>query len=129
MRRNVKFGTKCEQRVRAELHRRGYRFRVHTPLRLNGLLVRPDVVFARYRIAVFVDGCFWHSCPVHKTAPRHNVDYWTAKFASNRDRDSKVNSALELSGWCVVRLWEHLDPAAAADEIEKALRCLGAQVG
>jgi DNA mismatch endonuclease, patch repair protein len=129
MKRNPKFNTGSELRLRSRLHRRGYRFRVHLPLRLNGLTVRPDVVFSRYRLAVFIDGCFWHSCPVHGTVPKRNVQYWTAKLARNRQRDSNVNSAFESSDWAVVRLWEHTDPTAAVDAIEEALRYLAGASG
>jgi DNA mismatch endonuclease (patch repair protein) len=79
--------------------------------------VRPDVVFRRARVAVFIDGCFWHGCPVHGTRPRSNTAYWDTKIARNRARDERADTALTAAGWRVVRLWEHEDPADAASAI------------
>lgn len=69
--------------------------------------VRPDFVFPKLRLTVFVDGCFWHACPRHTTKPRSNVTYWRRKFAANRARDRRVNRALRRAGWRVLRIWEH----------------------
>jgi DNA mismatch endonuclease (patch repair protein) len=69
--------------------------------------VRPDFVFPKLRLAVFVDGCFWHACPVHATQPRNNAAFWRRKLAANTARDRAVNRALRASGWRVLRLWEH----------------------
>jgi DNA mismatch endonuclease (patch repair protein) len=71
------------------------------------LWVRPDIVFAGSRLAVFIDGCFWHGCPEHGTSPGVNQPYWVAKLAMNRDRDERVVAHLERAGWRVVRIWEH----------------------
>ncbi|MDQ6773384.1 MAG: very short patch repair endonuclease [Candidatus Dormibacteraeota bacterium] len=117
MRRNTKFDTRVELHLRSELHRRGLRFRVHVPIRIGESIVRPDIVFTRQRVAVFVDGCFWHGCPDHGTSPRHNPEYWTSKMQRNRARDAKVNRALSESGWRVLRIWEHLPIATAADQV------------
>lgn len=71
------------------------------------LRVRPDFVFPRLRLAVFVDGCFWHGCPKHATKPKGNAAFWRKKFAANRARDRLVTLTLRRAGWCVLRIWEH----------------------
>jgi DNA mismatch endonuclease (patch repair protein) len=91
-------------------------------LRMPTRTIRPDVVFTRARVAVFVDGCFWHCCPVHGTKPRKNVDYWKPKLARNVARDTAVNEALEAAGWKVVRGWEHEAPAEMADRVTEAIK-------
>jgi DNA mismatch endonuclease (patch repair protein) len=79
---------------------------------------RADVVFARARVAVFVDGCFWHRCPQHGTRPRTHSDYWQAKLDRNVARDRRNDDALTDAGWAVVRIWEHEDADAAADRVQ-----------
>ncbi len=117
---NRRRDTTPEVALRRELHRRGLRFRVdHSPI--EGLRCRIDVVFVRSRLAIFVDGCFWHRCPDHGNVPRANTDYWTAKLTLNTERDKRNNRALEEAGWTVLRVWEHEDPKAAADRVEAAL--------
>jgi DNA mismatch endonuclease (patch repair protein) len=69
--------------------------------------VRPDFVFRQVRLALFVDGCFWHCCPLHATQPRHNATFWRRKLATNRARDRLVTRTLRKAGWRVLRLWEH----------------------
>lgn len=69
--------------------------------------VRPDFVFPKLRVAVFVDGCFWHACPIHATNPKGNATFWRKKLAANQDRDRRVNRELKRAGWRVVRVWEH----------------------
>jgi DNA mismatch endonuclease (patch repair protein) len=115
MRANVKENTKPEIRLRAALHRRGLRFRKHLLIRAGDVRVKPDIVFTRRRLAVFVDGCFWHGCLEHGTQPRSNSAYWSEKIARNRERDRRVTSALEDAGWIVLRRWEHepIDESAA----------------
>jgi DNA mismatch endonuclease, patch repair protein len=116
---NRRSGTKAEVALRSSLHRRGLRFRKDFPVRVGpGRPVRPDVVFTRARVAVFVDGCFWHGCPEHQVIPRSNRDYWVPKLRRNTDRDREVDDALTGVGWRVIRIWEHEDPAAAAAQIE-----------
>src|SRR5205085_2043641 len=105
MRANKRENTRPEARLRSALHRRGFRFRKHLPIEAGELRVRPDVVFTRQRVAVFVDGCFWHDCPIHGNAPRANAVYWRMKLARNRVRDGTVNDALRRSGWTVLRVW------------------------
>jgi DNA mismatch endonuclease (patch repair protein) len=110
-----------ELALRRELHRRGLRYRVDTaPLKI--VRRRADVVFTRRKVAVFVDGCFWHSCPEHGTAPRHNADWWAAKLDRTVDRDRDTDERLAEAGWTVVRVWEHEPPSAAADRIERLIR-------
>jgi DNA mismatch endonuclease (patch repair protein) len=88
---------------------------------VKGLRCRADIVFSKQRVAVFVDGCFWHSCPEHGTAPSTNQLYWRAKLARNIERDRANDRALADVGWTVVRVWEHEAPAAAADRVVAAL--------
>ena len=85
---------------------------------------KPDFVFRRERVAVFIDGCFWHSCPKHVRAPASNVEYWTAKLARNLARDRNVNAALRRAGWKVVRVWEHA-LTEAAPVASRLIRMLG----
>jgi DNA mismatch endonuclease (patch repair protein) len=115
--------TRPELAVRSALHRLGLRFRVDRPIPLPGRRpVRPDVVFGPRRVCVFVDGCFWHGCPLHGTRPAANVAYWQPKLDRNVARDKEVDDALAAAGWTVVRVWEHEDPVAAADRIATSLR-------
>jgi DNA mismatch endonuclease (patch repair protein) len=90
--------------MRKALHSCGLRFRMDTPVGLPG---SPDIRFARARVAVFVDGCFWHGCPQHGSHPKTNAAFWSAKIARNRQRDLAVDAALQRLGWSVVRVWEH----------------------
>jgi DNA mismatch endonuclease (patch repair protein) len=111
-------GTGPELELRRELHRRGLRFRVNA----RGLPGRPDVVLTRARIAVFVDGCFWHGCPEHAVAPKANAAWWRSKLDANRARDERDTSALDANGWLVIRAWEHESPQAVAAEVERLWR-------
>lgn len=116
MRANRRVDTKPEVRLRSALHRAGFRFRKDHLIRLsNGRRVHPDVVFTRKRVAVFVDGCFWHSCPRHGTTPKSNMKYWVPKLRENVERDRATDSRLQAGGWQVVRIWAHVheDEAAA----------------
>jgi DNA mismatch endonuclease (patch repair protein) len=122
MRRNRSGDTKFELRVRSALHRAGLRFRKGLLVRAGDVSVRPDVVFTRARIAVFLDGCFWHSCPDHGTKPRQNSAYWTDKLARNAARDRRVGAALERAGWTVLRFWEHEAPEDVVTFVAAALR-------
>ena len=109
-----------ELALRSQLHRKGLRFRVDRVV-LPGIRRRADVVFARARVAVFVDGCFWHACPQHATRPRANADWWAQKLAANERRDRDTDQRLDAAGWRVVRVWEHEDMAAAAEQIRALL--------
>lgn len=121
MARTGRRDTVAELRLRSELHRRGYRYRVDYPP-LRGVRRRADIVFTRRRLAVFVDGCFWHGCTEHATWPKNNAAWWRAKLEDNRRRDRDTDRRLREAGWCVLRVWEHEDPAQAAERIASALR-------
>jgi DNA mismatch endonuclease (patch repair protein) len=86
-----------------------------------GLRCRPDIIFPKVRVAVFVDGCFWHQCPQHGTEPRTNSGYWAAKLDRNVARDRRNDAALEAAGWRVVRVWEHESPSGGADRVVAVL--------
>jgi DNA mismatch endonuclease (patch repair protein) len=95
-----------EVALRSELHRRGMRFRKHlAPVR--GLRCKPDIVFTRKRLVVFVDGCFWHRCPEHGSDPKANGEWWRTKLDANVARDRRNDAALAKAGWTVLRLWAH----------------------
>lgn len=83
---------------------------------------RVDIVFSRARLAVFVDGCFWHSCPIHGSRPKNNAEWWQQKLEANRRRDGDADASLVANGWSVVRVWEHEDVRVAADRIELLVR-------
>ncbi|WP_067885804.1 very short patch repair endonuclease [Nocardia vaccinii] len=120
MSRQRRVGTKPEIALRKELHRRGRRYFVdRAPL--PGMRRRADLVFPRYRVAVYVDGCFWHSCPEHATFPKNNARWWAEKLAGNVVRDRDTDARLAAAGWTVVRVWEHEDPIRAADRVQAAL--------
>jgi DNA mismatch endonuclease (patch repair protein) len=121
MRRNPRRDTRPEIALRKELHARGLRFRKDLLLRAPGRSVRPDVVFTRARVAVFIDGCFWHCCPEHGTEPQKNTGYWGPKLARNVARDRAVDKALAADGWKVVRGWEHEPVPDIANRVESAL--------
>lgn len=115
--------TAPEVAIRRALHRRGLRYRVNMPLPGIGK-VRPDIVFTRVRVAVFVDGCFWHRCPEHGTSPKTNADWWRQKLDTNVERDRTTDTALVEAGWTVIRIWEHENATNAADRVEALLRSL-----
>jgi DNA mismatch endonuclease (patch repair protein) len=109
-----------ERALRSELHRRGLRFRVdRAPV--AGLRSRADIVFGPARVAIYVDGCFWHSCPEHGTRPKANAEWWEQKLNRNQERDAQTDRTLREAGWEVIRIWEHEDPVEAADRIATAL--------
>jgi DNA mismatch endonuclease (patch repair protein) len=118
--------TRPEVAVRSAVHALGLRFRKHVAP-LSGLRCRADLVFARQRVAVFVDGCFWHGCPEHGVLPTTNASYWQAKLGGNLDRDRRNDAALAAAGWTVVRVWEHEDPQAAALRVAMAVRATAAE--
>ena len=109
-----------ERALRGELHRRGLRFRKHMSV-LPGLRCRPDVVFTHARVAVFVDGCFWHVCPEHSTQSKANAAWWKAKLQGNVERDRRNDTALAQAGWTVVRVWEHECVGSMADRVQAAI--------
>ncbi len=91
------------------------------PIALKSGKVRPDIVFTARKIAVFVDGCYWHACPDHGTRPRANAGYWAEKLSRNVDRDSFVDRELALIGWRVIRLWEHVSADDSVKVVESAV--------
>ncbi|HXK33376.1 MAG TPA: very short patch repair endonuclease [Dehalococcoidia bacterium] len=111
--------THPEVALRSLLHRRGLRFRVHYAL--PGLRRRADVAFPRLRIAVFVDGCFWHGCPAHGTSPKQNAGWWRAKIETNRRRDADTDLQLAERGWTSIRVWEHEQVAEAAERVARVV--------
>ncbi|MBW3669810.1 MAG: very short patch repair endonuclease [Actinobacteria bacterium] len=113
--------TDPERALRSSLHRRGLRYRLHRRP-VPGLRRQADIVFGPARVAVFVDGCFWHCCPEHTTSPKSNAAWWSAKLAANVARDRDTDEQLAVAGWAVVRVWEHEDPVAAAARVAQVVR-------
>ena len=113
--------TAPETALRRELHERGLRYRVQTKVPGNNRRTI-DIAFTRARLAVYVDGCFWHGCPEHHTRPRANSKWWEWKIERNQARDADTDRQLEDAGWSVLRAWEHEDPQAAADRVERRYR-------
>lgn len=112
--------TPCELAVRSAVHRMGLRFRVDWPLPTTRR--RADLAFVSAKVAVFVDGCFWHGCPQHATWPKANAGWWRAKLTGNVERDRDTDTKLSASGWKVLRFWEHEDFTSAAQAIAKVVR-------
>ncbi len=121
MQANRRSDTKPEVQLRQALHRRGLRFRKDLRLDIGGIKVRPDIVFTRRKVAVFVDGCFWHVCPVHGREPTTNEWYWTPKLRRNVERDRRADELLSRAGWSVVRVWEHEPVEEAACAVAAAI--------
>jgi DNA mismatch endonuclease, patch repair protein len=112
--------TTPELALRRSLHRRGLRYRIDVPP-LPGLRTRADVLFRSARIAIYIDGCFWHSCPEHGVLPRNNRDWWQQKLSATQARDLATNTALQAAGWTVLRFWEHANMEDAAEVVVLAL--------
>lgn len=113
--------TPAELALRRELHRLGVRYRVDVRP-LKDVPRRADVVFRRSRVAVFVDGCFWHSCPDHGHVPKTHTEWWAAKLEATRRRDVDTVATLQRAGWVVVRMWEHEDVRDVARRIYGLVR-------
>lgn len=126
MQGNRKRDTRPEMAVRRAAHRLGLRFRVASKA-ISSVPGTADLVFRRARVAVFVDGCFWHACPAHFKPPATNIGYWGPKIERNRARDGAVDQSLRQHGWTVVRVWEHEDPIQAAERIAHVVRAALAQ--
>ncbi|MGW9349599.1 very short patch repair endonuclease [Nocardiopsis flavescens] len=124
MRANRGRDTGPELAVRRLVHAAGLRYRV-SARPLPDLRRTADLVFTRRRIAVFIDGCFWHGCPEHHTRARTNADYWAEKVRANRERDADTDRRLARAGWTVLRIWEHEGADAAAQRIVAAVRGAG----
>ncbi|NJD28341.1 MAG: very short patch repair endonuclease [Chloroflexi bacterium] len=117
MRGNRRRDTSLERRVRSRLHATGLRYRVDYRVDCEGSRVHVDIAFTRRRIAVFVDGCFWHGCDRHPRSPKTNLDYWIPKIDRNRARDATNTIALRQAGWTVIRGWEHEPVDQIADRV------------
>src|SRR5712692_1351959 len=118
MKSNRRVDTKPELALRRALHGLGYRYRKDFRLDLDGgVRVRPDIVFTARKVAVFVDGCFWHCCPEHGSQPASNTWYWEPKLRRNVDRDRAADAALDQAGWTVMRFWEHESIESAVAEV------------
>lgn len=124
MRSNRRRDTGPEIQIRRLLHARGLRYRVDVSVPPLGPRSRVDIVFRPIRLAVYVDGCFWHGCPEHATFPKSNADYWLPKLARNVERDLEAVAVLEAGGWHVMRFWEHEDPELVASLITARVEML-----
>ncbi|KOY59666.1 DNA mismatch repair protein Vsr [Streptomyces sp. XY332] len=116
MSRQKSRNTGVEVALRKLLHGSGLRYRIHRRP-VKGVRREADIVFGPARVAVFVDGCFWHGCPEHATWPRNNADFWRKKIEGNRSRDLDTDARLAIAGWLSVRIWEHEDPVEAAERV------------
>jgi DNA mismatch endonuclease (patch repair protein) len=121
MRSNRSRDTKPELALRSAVHALGLRYRVGAKP-LAGLRRTADLVFPTVKIAVFLDGCFWHGCPEHHTVAAANAKFWADKVSGNRARDRDTDARLEAAGWISVRVWEHEDPVAAAQRVREVVR-------
>jgi DNA mismatch endonuclease, patch repair protein len=120
MSRQSRRDTQPELALRRRLHQLGYRYRVNHPL--PGMpRRRADLTFTARRVAVFVDGCFWHGCPEHATSPRNNGSWWAEKLRTNVERDRDTDRRMLAAGWTVVRIWEHEDPETAVRRVVQVL--------
>ncbi|MGA5165230.1 MULTISPECIES: very short patch repair endonuclease [Streptomyces] len=125
MSRQLSRDTAPEVAVRKLLHAAGLRYRVNVPV--PGMRRRSiDIAFGSAKIAVFLDGCFWHGCPQHATHPRSNAEWWRAKLAKNIARDRETTEHLQALGWTVMRFWEHESPDAVAQAVTQARRAVAA---
>lgn len=113
--------TAPELAIRRACHSRGLRYRIHTRP-VSSLRRQADMTFRKARVAVFIDGCYWHGCPIHFVEPKANASFWKDKIEKNRQRDAETNSELEKHGWIVLRFWEHEDPELCAGTIEQVVR-------
>jgi DNA mismatch endonuclease (patch repair protein) len=120
MSRHPRRDTRPEIALRQALHRLGYRYRVQ--YRVPGRARRTiDIAFARQKVAVFVDGCFWHGCGLHRGVPASNSSWWRSKLSANANRDAETDAHLRAIGWRVLRVWEHEDVAEAVARIRQEL--------
>jgi DNA mismatch endonuclease, patch repair protein len=120
MQSNRSRDTRPERALRSALHRSGLRFRKHVRP-VVGVACEADVVFTSAKLAIFLDGCFWHCCPIHGSRPRLHSDFWTTKLDRNRERDRASDDALVAAGWHVHRIWEHVDVDDAVTAIRDRL--------
>ncbi|RRR99543.1 very short patch repair endonuclease [Glycomyces terrestris] len=127
MRANRARDTKPELRLRRAVHALGLRYRVSAHP-IPSFRRTADLVFSRVRLAVFLDGCFWHGCPEHGSRPKTNPAFWHAKIERNMERDAQTTARLREEGWTVLRIWEHQDLTAAAQEVAMTYRTLLSQL-
>lgn len=120
MQSNRSRDTGPELALRSLLHARGLRYRVHRLIPVGARRIRPDLTFVSARVAVFVDGCFWHGCAEHGSRPNTNAEFWAGKLEANLERDRRQNEMLEAEGWLVVRCWEH-DIVGAANDVARVV--------
>ncbi len=121
MKRTGRRDTAPERAIRRSLYAMGFRYRIDAAP-LSGMRSRADILFRSRRVAVFVDGCFWHACPLHATWPKENAGFWARKLAANVARDRSIDAELADAGWTVIRVWEHENPGCAAERIAAVLR-------
>lgn len=115
-------GTRPEWAIRRLVHARGLRYRVDVPLPVAGTRRRADMLFAGPKVVVFIDGCYWHACPIHGTKPKANASWWADKLAANVQRDRDTDRRLSELGWRVVRVWEHENPTQASERVIREVR-------
>ena len=113
--------TAPEKAIRSALHGLGLRYTIDTKP-VKELNRRADILFRSLKIAVFVDGCFWHGCPIHGTQSKANAEFWLTKINQNQERDAHTNKYLEKAGWKVIRVWEHEDPLVASKKVYDIVR-------
>ena len=113
-------GTDAELSLRKALYARGLHYRLHVPLLTKPRRVA-DIIFSSARVAIFVDGCFWHGCPEHATWPKQNAEFWREKIEANQRRDADTNDRLRSLGWTVLRFWSHEPPTEAARTVARAI--------
>jgi DNA mismatch endonuclease, patch repair protein len=127
MQSNRSRDTAPEVALRSALHRRGFRFRKHVRP-VPGVACTVDVLFPTERLALFIDGCYWHSCPQHASSPITNGDWWRAKLAATRERDLRNTQTLNDAGWTVLRIWEHEEVEEAATHVSEVLQQIRAKL-
>lgn len=110
----------AERTLRSTLYKKGFRFRIHYKA-IEGVRRTVDIAFPSSRLAIFIDGCFWHGCPIHGTWPKKNATFWRKKIEANRKRDRDTDGKLKVNGWAVIRIWEHEDPEVASRRIVHTL--------
>ena len=121
MERQPRRDTRPELALRRALHARGLRYRLDVAI-VPGTRRRVDIAFPNAKVAIFVDGCFWHRCPSHGTSPSSNADWWAAKLDGNVARDRDTDVRLGSAGWTVFRVWEHEGMVAAAERVAATVR-------
>ena len=113
--------TAPEKAIRSAIHSRGLRFRIDSKP-IKELNRRADIVLRSVKVAIFIDGCFWHGCPIHGTQAKANAEFWCSKIKRNQERDADTTRQLKEAGWKVIRVWEHEDPMEAAEKIYNSIR-------